>query len=95
MNFSLLLQSSTISDKAYRQGAWLELKKKVNEHLVEKGVEPIADDFYMCVQISPHLVSGLLLKRTFQKGNEFKPFVSSFRTSTAIPGASTTYNSQP
>lgn len=49
----------TNPDKAYRTGAWVELKNKINEHLVEKGVKPIPDDFYMCVQISPHLVSRL------------------------------------
>jgi len=42
-------------EQAYRSGAWAQLNKAVSEHLVEKGVAPLPDDCYMCLETSPYL----------------------------------------
>lgn len=91
--------STAISDKAYRQGAWAELKKKVNDHLVEKGVEPIPDDSYMLVQMSPHLVSAKPTKWSLQShSNLFSPVLSCSllfsRTFTATRSVSIMHNNR-
>ena len=47
-------------DQAYRSGEWAKLKRSVSEHLVEKGLAPLPDDLYMCVETSPFLVGSFI-----------------------------------